>query len=590
MDKAPVSALKLCQTRASLVSNVDSRANETYTGQGGRYEMPAPDSSLRRDSAGLSVGAGSRAPAGPRSELDAAPTKWVTLLDWKVIPLPAGQPGERVCSPSELRQLLGQQVHQFYARDSGYKEPIATSPLASENSCSKWAVIGQCAEGHTVAKEILCGREWCPVCGEEWSKAHQRRFARWLPKAQQIAKMGYFVIEWPDASRSKLKTKRELSDMGKLVKSYFVELGYKRGLRRWHWFGDYAGLIGGRKVNLEELRIPYLEAFDSFIETFAKMNGTHLVLNPNQRTIFWRNPGGESASVIARLVADFAKTYGLHVKAYSTIKLNPHLNILVDGCHISKERLELIKASLRQLLNEPSLIVNYHYRTSVKAMVHALKYVTRATFLSRSWDDEFADELYNFQNSNYWGVWHDEIAWSLDESNPETSGVDFEHVKAIQAGLCPVCGKLLKWSRPNSSRVRTLALAKFGIDGDMLREFGRGLLGDETRERIAEAMHRSSIAERISFVRSLRLHTTTEANLLSMDMVRQCGAREIGGGYWIFPVVASPTFGVMSTMPESSKTEPLRFDSEPSGNVPHTLLSLAHVQVEIGEFGVYGCI
>jgi len=453
----------------SQIGNIELRSGATLTAERQRLIQGVGDpggspgspsvTGTTWDSNGLS-GVQGQSPARPCREQGAVPTKWVTLPDWKVIPL-AGGPGERAYSPSELRQVFGLPLHQFYAKDSAYKEPIATSPIASEDCCSKWAVIGQCADGHTVAKEILCGREWCPVCGEEWSKAHQRRFARWLPKAQQIAKMGYWVIEWPDASRSKLRTKRELSDMGKLVKVCFVELGYRRGLRRWHWFGD-------------------------------------------------QRQG----------------------------KFNPHLNLLIDGCHISKERLELIKEELREKLNEPSLIVNYHYRNTVKQMVHTLKYVTRATFLFRSWDDELASGLFNFQNSNYWGVWHDEIAWSLDEAAGELGDANFERVKQIQAGLCPVCGKPLKWSRPNGPRVRALALAEFGIDGDMLREFGRGLLGDDTRERIIKAMHRSSISSRINFVRSLRLHTTTEANLLSMDMVRQCGAREVGGGYWIFP---SPT-------------------------------------------------
>lgn len=464
MDKALGPALNLYHTRASLVSNVDSRANETYTGQGGPVEMPAPSSSLRRDSDGLSVGAGSRAPAGACSGQDAAPTKWVTLPDWKVIPLPPGEPGERSCSPSELRQLFGQPIHQFFARDPAYKERIATSPGVAEDCCSRWAVIGQCAEGHTVAKEILCGREWCSVCGEEWSKAHQRRFSRWLPKAQQITKMGYWVLEWPDDSRCKLRSKSELSDMGKLVKSMFITLGYKRGLRRWHYFGD-------------------------------KMRG----------------------------------------------KYNPHLNVLVDGAYIEPELLAYMKEYLRFRLHEPELIVHYSYFHTVGLMVHKLKYVTRATFLSRSWDDEFADELFNFQNSNYWGVWHEDIAWSLDETGDDLAAIEFEHIKAIQAGLCPICGKALKWSRSNGTRVRSLALARFGIDENVLDLFGRGFLGDDTRERISEAMYRSSISERINFVRSLRLHTTTEANLWSMDMVRQCGAREIGGGYWIFPVAEGVT-------------------------------------------------
>ncbi len=50
--------------------------------------------------------------------------------------------------------------------------------------------------------------------------------------------MGYFVIEWPVTSRPGLRSKQALADMGKRVKGAFQALGYSRGLRRWHYFGE----------------------------------------------------------------------------------------------------------------------------------------------------------------------------------------------------------------------------------------------------------------------------------------------------------------------------------------------------------------
>lgn len=124
----------------------------------------------------------------------------------------------------------------------GYKDSIAKSiwPLnvAWVGGCPYFFMVGECENGHRWAKEIYCGREWCPVCGENGSVVHQRRFARWLPKARQMEAMGYWVIEWPKASRGELRSKKKLSDLGKRVKGAMVALGFTRGLRRWHWFGE----------------------------------------------------------------------------------------------------------------------------------------------------------------------------------------------------------------------------------------------------------------------------------------------------------------------------------------------------------------
>jgi hypothetical protein len=86
--------------------------------------------------------------------------------------------------------------------------------------------------------ELFCGREWCPFCGQEWSPAHQRRFSRWLQKGFQMTSMGYFVFTLPVEQRGKYRTKKALSQLGHDIQELLKRYGYKRGLRRWHYFGD----------------------------------------------------------------------------------------------------------------------------------------------------------------------------------------------------------------------------------------------------------------------------------------------------------------------------------------------------------------
>ncbi|MBA7671441.1 hypothetical protein ES703_79599 [subsurface metagenome] len=104
--------------------------------------------------------------------------------------------------------------------------------------CPGYWLMGSCENGHRYAKELYCGREWCEVCGAEWSAAHQRRFARWVSKATQIKTLGYFVFTIPDELRAKYRRKKALADLGGQVVDLLKSYGYSRGLRRWHFFGD----------------------------------------------------------------------------------------------------------------------------------------------------------------------------------------------------------------------------------------------------------------------------------------------------------------------------------------------------------------
>lgn len=397
----------------------------------------------------------SKPPDGHSRACDKA---FLVTPSWQVLEL---EPG--VLTPSEIRRAFGLSVKTGF---ECYKESVATSYHKTNEShdaymrstCGGLAIVGRCENGHVFAKQLLCGREWCATCGQDWSSTHQRRFSRMLPKAQQIESMGYFVIEWPIASRDRLRSKQALSDVGKRVKGAFQALGYKRGLRRWHYFGDK-----GRGYN-------------------------------------------------------------------------PHLNVLVDGGYLSAGDLESVKMFLRAQLGEPQLIVNYHYRQTVSEKVHSLKYITRATFLDRSWDEELAAGLYNFQNGNYWGRWQDAPAWSLDDlgesKESEVGQVDFEAVAQLQSGLCPCCSEPLTWKRKKD--VRRMALDRFGVDSRVLERVGYGVLSPEQVDVFHQRIGPGSFAARIAFVQQFKGHDT-EPNLCPMAIIESSGAVPLGAGYWRLP-------------------------------------------------------
>ncbi|MBT9141578.1 MAG: hypothetical protein DDT30_02178 [Dehalococcoidia bacterium] len=349
------------------LNNTDIRG--AYTREAPSLELAAP-LLFPRQADGLDVWGGGAILDGGHAVSSLAP-----------ISLPGGDP-----EGLGARDYVGQGVD--LASSVYYKDHVDTSSEELSGlpwpDCAKWFSIGKCENGHRFAKVHLCGKEWCPTCGAKGSWIHNRRFSRWLVKAQQMEDIGYFVIEWPVASRPGLRSKQALADMGKRVKGAFQALGFDRGLRRWHFFGEHGD------------------------------------------------------------------------------KFNPHINVLVESAYLPKQCLEDIKVYLRLVLDEPDLIVNYSYRQSVAEKVHTLKYVTRATFVDLSWDPWIANDLYNFQNSNYWGKWNDDPVW---EMNHEQKGV-----KALESGKCPHCGMLIRWD----SKVLEIAWLQSWQAAGVLRPVGGG--------------------------------------------------------------------------------------------------------------------
>lgn len=126
--------------------------------------------------------------------------------------------------------------------------------------CPGWATFGECEDGHHFAKELICNREWCPECGGKDGKGHQRRKASWLPKVRQMESIGYFVPTVPPELREEYRDPRVLAEKGKAFKRLMQRLGFSRGLRRWHWFGedhrgegDHDGAVPGYHPHLNVL-------------------------------------------------------------------------------------------------------------------------------------------------------------------------------------------------------------------------------------------------------------------------------------------------------------------------------------------------
>lgn len=314
-------------------------------------------------------------------------------------------------------------------------------PAPAKNSsgrCGAWAVLAECISGlHHFAKRIVCGKEWCEVCGQDDSAAHKRRQSRLIssinkatgeirPRFTLIKSLGYFVIEFPDRYRKDASYK------------YLIQAGLKPE-------SDYP--IPYSKVGLQA-------ATKIIVDTLAgKRMGRR----------------GRVGGFFSRGMLRW-HWFGDEVVG----KWNPHANVLVDCGYLEPGRLEEIKASLRKALKCPDLIVNYSYTDQPGQMMHKLRYVTRATFKNYDWDPYMAEQLFNFRNTRWWGVWQGEPAWSLKQA--EDQGADVSGLAAVahlQGGICPDCGQPLKalyhnhdtgrpvqWTKPVDSIYLTLWDAK----------------------------------------------------------------------------------------------------------------------------------
>jgi len=238
-----------------------------------------------------------------------------------------------------------------------------------ELPCPVVAVNGVCEAGHHWAKECVCNREWCMKlagrCGGDGGAAHQRRKARWLPKAYKIGDMGRFVLTLPPEIRDRYRTQRTLGDLGKAAKRMMQRHGYKRGLRRWHLFGEDHPGHGLQGHGLPPYH-PHLEVL---------VDGK------------W-----------------------LKRKQMRAIKQS-WANIL----GVSVDRI--------------NVYYSYTPANDIKKKLHRISYATRPTFTDWRWDEPLAYELIGFHNAQTWGSladWAGPDLWEISSTGDGAAVVQLE--------------------------------------------------------------------------------------------------------------------------------------------------------------------
>ena len=274
-------------------------------------------------------------------------------------------------------------------------------------------------DGLGYGKELVCGREWCPVCGKNGSTAHKRRMfsqhkrksgkvgLSWYDKLSQLKSAGYWVVEFPLRYRYAHHTKQQLEADGKLITSVL------KGDYEIEQLRDNFGIVTN-----DECAFIHSEWFSEGLRRWHYFNDM---------------PEGALPEDVKSMV------------------FNPHLNVLTNSGFIKKPEEEYIKGILRDAFDCPDLIVHYSYAGSPSRIVHLLSYVTRATFLNLEWDKFLAGSLYGFRNMRSWGKWDAAPVWTLADLDAVAkeiiAGVDIDAIRRIGKGL-DTTGKPIIWSRP----------------------------------------------------------------------------------------------------------------------------------------------
>ena len=216
--------------------------------------------------------------------------------------------------------------------------------------CRQWGQVGRCEEGHWIAKELICNREWCwdSLCGGIDGSAHQRRKASWYPKARQLEKMGRFVITLPPEVRGDYRSKVALGKLGTSFKRMMQRHGFGRGLRRWHFFGeDHKDSTNGGEAPVFH---PHMEVL---------VEAGHLT-------------SGELDSIKASVGNILKVNIG---------RVNVHYQYAKAG--------------------------------DIGRKCHMVSYALRPTFTDWRWDEELAYEFIGFKNALPWGKWDGEPVWEV---------------------------------------------------------------------------------------------------------------------------------------------------------------------------------
>ena len=127
-----------------------------------------------------------------------------------------------------------------------------------------------------------------------------------------------------------------------------------------------------------------------------------------------------------------------------------HLHVLVDGGWIEPEELNELCRKLRRMIYPAwvikrwgdKLAINYHYKPTQGQIYQSLEYCSRPTFTQLEGNEWLADGIRGEHLVRRWGRWDEEPKWHLDDT-----GKKLATLVTLEKGICPLCGKPIKWDR-----------------------------------------------------------------------------------------------------------------------------------------------
>lgn len=283
---------------------------------------------------------------------------------------------------------LSLQTTNFHNKQDSYELVIGNlNPPPPDSDLYK--CISGYIEGNTkdsiFHKAITCGREYCKICGADYSITHQRRILRVSHYISQLNTVGYMVITVPEQFREQMKCKKALSDFRTYI---------RRKLKRGETTTIKARDIKSKKI------------------IKRKFKGVN-----TERGLIRYHWCGEDGST-----------------------WKPHINVLTETGYINPWQLEKLKnetgawfACYFNYKGEVTPNIYYAYTKDRNKIKHWVNYVTRSTakFIR---DKKIKDLIYNYKNTGYFGQF---------ERKPKKGSEAAE----ILASRDPETGEKINWTR-----------------------------------------------------------------------------------------------------------------------------------------------
>ena len=271
-------------------------------------------------------------------------------------------------------------------------------------ACGAQVSLRGCADGHLYGISAICGREWCTRCGGHRGRAHNRRIGQYLAMIQEWGSGAYAVLTIPPELRPAFADLKLLSKAGAALRRWLRGRGIRRGVSRWHLFGEGVGV--------EESPIS-AAGFAPHINILCEAGYLPPALLSSLRRE-WR-------LILERLAGREMESRG---HADRTDALVIEWQYVRTGC-----------------------------KEGVGKLIHWLTYMMGPRFLDSKWDHFLALSMVGWRNSVRWGKRTGVVAWELDVLDGEaTEGDDkmggkggvTKPGRCVLGGECPECGGKLR--------------------------------------------------------------------------------------------------------------------------------------------------